>query len=100
MASFKTVSWANGWEKSIEKFKHLKQTCGIESRHFFQRYNNLMIEFAFDNGDFLVIPAEVVESIAVSMMDDETMITIFEPKITVIEPPGEVEVEVAENSAS
>ena len=62
MAYFTPVAWEKGWSKSIEKFKILKQNRAISRRSYFQRDNCLMIEFSFDNDEFLVIPADIFEN--------------------------------------
>jgi len=64
MAEFQTVSWPNGFQKSIDRFKSLKQNGRvIVGRKHFQKTNVLLTEFTFDNGEFVIIPNDVVEDI-------------------------------------
>lgn len=64
MAEFQTVSWPNGFQKSIDRFKSLKRNgLRVVARKHFQRTNVLLTEFTFDNGEFVIIPNDVVEDI-------------------------------------
>lgn len=62
MASFETISWQDGWDKSIQKFKDLKANFKIIDRRFYQKNNMLMIEYSFESGEFVAIPMEILEA--------------------------------------
>jgi hypothetical protein len=61
MATFETTAWQSAWDKSIQKFKDLKADNTIIDRRFFQKNNMLMVEFTFENNEFVTVPMEIIE---------------------------------------